>query len=237
MKTPSSPSVCEVCHTGGCRQVFCQLEDEHLHQLMQRQSTRNFRKNETIFQQGDQPPGLYIVLRGIVKVYKTDESGKEQIVRLEREGDLLGYRSLISGEAYGASASSLTEVQVCFIPRGVFTHLLNVSPGLSKKIISVLTHDLRTAEHKLAHMAHRTVRERLAEALLMLQQQYGMESDGQTLTVTLSREDLANLVGTATETLIRTLSDFRQEGAVELRGKRIVMTDPQKLLRIERGRC
>lgn len=191
-----------------------------------------YKRGQNIFFQGTRPSGMFCIYSGKVKVYKIDHTGKEQIVRLARNGDILGYRSLIGGEYYSSFAAALEDSLICFIPREVFFEMLQSDDQLNMKLMRLLSRDLGSAEERIAKMAQKPVRERLAETLLMLQNFYGRDEQGEPLAISLTREDLANIVGTATETVIRFLSEFRQSGLIALEGRKIRLTDPQGLLRI-----
>jgi CRP/FNR family transcriptional regulator len=157
-----------------------------------------------------------------VKIYKTDDSGREQIVRLAKDGDFLGYRALLSGENYNSSATILENAKVCFIPKSSFTDLISKDQDFQNKLMQAVCHDLGVMEQKMADMANKTVRQRLATTLLMLKNSYGIDGDQKTeIDIALTREDLAKIVGTATETLIRLLSDFKKDGLIDINGKKI----------------
>jgi CRP/FNR family transcriptional regulator len=159
------------------------------------------------------------------------DDGKEQIIRLVKAGDILGYRALLSGERYSASAEALEDTQVCFIPRDLFVKILKLDSNLAFEMMKLLSDELHRAEVKLTHLAQKPIRERLAETLLFIKETYGYEADGVTLNVRLSREDIANLVGTATESAIRLLSEFKKDGMIDLEGKKIKIIHPKELLR------
>lgn len=159
------------------------------------------------------------------------DDGKDQIIRLVKAGDILGYRALLSGERYSASAEALEDTQVCFIPRDLFIKVLKLDSNLAFEMMKLLSDELHRAEIKLTHLAQKPIRERLAETLLFIKETYGYEADGVTLNVRLSREDIANLVGTATESAIRLLSEFKKEGLIELEGKKIKIMQPRELLK------
>ncbi|HAS47291.1 MAG TPA: transcriptional regulator [Microscillaceae bacterium] len=218
---PKNPS-CETCgmrHKG----IFSNLENGKLSEISSQKSCNLYRKGDVIFHEGNYPLGLFAIYSGKVKVFKTSESGKDHILRLAGAGEALGYRSLVSGEKYEVSAAVLEDTRVCFVPKSLFMNTLQESSNLSNRVMEFLTHDLKMAEGKIADLAQKTVKERVAETILMLKQFYGMEKDDKTINVSLSREDLANLVGTATETLIRSLSEFKKKEIIDLKGKKIII--------------
>ncbi len=221
------------CETCGSRHksIFCHLDIEELAAFNESKSCISFKKGQQIFHEGGQPMGIYCVNEGKVKVAYSGQDGKEQIVRMAKGGDVLGYRALLSAERYNASATAIDNTNICFVPRDTFFSVLKDNAGLSMEIIKMLSTELKKAEQTITDFAQRPVRERMAEGLLFLKETYGFEEDGATLNVVLSREDIANLVGTATETAIRLLSEFKNDKIVEFLGKRIKVLDMQALIK------
>jgi len=214
--------------------IFCHLEHMDLEEFNEMKSCIVFRKNQLIFSEGAHPLGLYCVNSGKIKLSRSGPDGKEQIVRMVRAGDVLGYRALLTSERYNARAVALDDSDICFIPRDTFFNVLRNNPGLSFEIIKMLSVELRKAERMITDLAQKPVRERMAEALLFLRETYGYEPDSTTINVVLSREDIGNLVGTATETAIRLLSEFKQDKIVEFLGKKIRILDMDKLIHTAR---
>ena len=223
----------EACATCGARHksIFCHLELDELAAFDATKSCMSYKKGQVIFNEGGHPLGLFCVNDGKVKIEHTGQDGKEQIVRMAKGGDVLGYRALLSSERYNASAVALDDTDVCFIPKDSFFGVLKSNPNLSLEIIKMLSTELRKAEQSITDLAQKPVRERMAEALLFLKETYGFEGDEATINVVLSREDIANLVGTATETAIRLLSEFKKDGIVESAGKKIKIIDNEKLVK------
>lgn len=223
----------EIPHCESClprlHSMFGVLSTEELGRLQLHKGCNFHRNGQVLFYEGDYPSGLYCINRGKVKLTKTGEAGREQIVRLAREGDVVGYRALVSGTPYELTATVIEEASVCFIPRQTFHSLMADNPALTGKIIRQLTQDLARAEQKQVSLAQKQVRERLAETLLMLKEFYGTEDDHHTLRSKLSREDIANYIGTATETVIRYLSEFAKEGMIVLDGRKIRIVDTAAL--------
>jgi CRP/FNR family transcriptional regulator len=208
------------------------MSKEELTSLSDSKKCIRYGKGQYIFHEGSMPYGVYCVNDGKIKVSKIGDTGKEQILRLVKSGDVLGYRSLLANEMYNASAVAMEDSSICFIPRETFTSMVDKSKTLSKKIIELLSHNLSFAEDQIVNIAQKSVRERVAETILLLRETYGYEADNATLNLTLTRDDIANLVGTATESVIRMLSEFNKEGLVELKGKKIKILDQVKLLHI-----
>jgi CRP/FNR family transcriptional regulator len=191
-----------------------------------------YKKGQIIFHEGSRPLGIYCVNRGKIKLVKLGEDGKEQILRLIKPGDLMGYRALLSGDRYSASAVVMEDSGICFIPKELFMGVLQKDGVLSMEIMKLLSDDLRKAETSITHLAQKPVRERLAEALLFIKETYGFEEDGKTIALKITREELANIVGTATETTIRLLSDLKNEGILQLEGKKIAIMNLAKLVKV-----
>ena len=211
--------------------VFCKAKIEYLNQINSQKVCNTFKKGQTIFNEGSYPFGVFCINSGKVKLAHLGDDGKEQIIRLLRGGDVIGYRALLSGERYSASAVALEDTQVCFVPKELFIYILKNDAGLTFEMMKLLSDELHKTELKLTHLAQKPVRERLAEVLLFIKETYGFEEDGITLNVRLSREEIANLVGTATESTIRLLSEFKRDSMVELDGKKIKIINQKKLLR------
>jgi CRP/FNR family transcriptional regulator, polysaccharide utilization system transcription regulator len=190
-----------------------------------------YKKGDLIFHEGQYADGLHCITQGKVKLYKTGHEGKDQIVRLCKAGDVLGYRAVVSSLPYSASASALENSFICKIPQQVFFDQIEQNPDMALSLIRILSQDLRKAEQRMVVMAQKTVRERLAETLIILRETYGSELGSNIINVSLSREELASIVGTATETVIRLLADFKKEGWIDTRGRKISLNQPEALLK------
>jgi len=230
MRKFHSPS-CETC-SARFKSVFCDLPDEEVLQISDSKHCNYYLKGQTIFNEGNHPTGLFCINKGRVKLSQTGFEGKEQIMRLAKDGDVMGYRSLISGEPYSASATVMEESRICIIPKNVFFDLVKKNTLLTGKIMKLLADDLKIAQNKIINLAQKPVIERLAETLIMLKEYYGMKDDESYLNITITREEIANIVGTATETAIRLLSELRKDGILELEGKKIKILKSDALLKL-----
>jgi CRP/FNR family transcriptional regulator len=211
--------------------VFKTIEGENLDALSTGKACNAFGKGQTIFREGETPSGLFCVHNGKVKVYKTGDEGRDQIVRFAKSGDVLGYRALVSGEKYNLSAAALEDCVVCCIPREMFFDMLKKDGGFSMEMIGLLSSELRRAEDRMVNLAQKPVRERLAETLLILREVYGTENgEHSAINVKLSRDELAAVVGTATETLVRTIGDFKREKLIATDKKKISILDVDGLI-------
>ena len=210
--------------------MFGSLAESDLEKLSLNKSCIRYKRGQTLFYEGTRPMGLFCLNSGKVKVYKLSSQGKEQIINIAKPGDFLGYRAILSEEFYSASATVLEDAAICFIPREDFLGLLRSNPDFFQRIIKNICHELGVMRERISDLAQKSVRERLAGSLLMLKETYGVDGEKSTLIdIQLSREDLANIVGTATETVIRLLSEFKKDGLISLDGKKIKVLKPREL--------
>lgn len=207
------------------------LNKDELIQLSDCKTSYTIKKGETIFEEGENVNGIYCIKDGICKLTKLSPNGKDQIVKLVKKGELLGQRSMISEEPVNLSAVALEDMQVCFIPKSDIMGYFDKNNQFSMNVMRTICSDLKDSDDHMVSMAQKTVKERLAETLLYLEETFGKSSDG-SLNVQLSREELSGMIGTATESCIRLLSDFKKLGLIELNGKKIVLKDSSKLKRI-----
>ena len=223
---------CSLC-AGKEHSLFSDLPREDLDTLSLHKTCIRYKKGQTLFYEGTRPMGLFCINSGKVKVYKISSEGKEQILKLAKPGDFLGYRALISEEFYNSSATVIEEGAMCYIPKTDFLEILQKNPAFFRKMAKRVAHELGVMEQKLVTIAQKSVRERLAATLIMLKETYGMEDaeESNLIDIALSREDLANIIGTATETVIRLLSDFKTQKLISLQGKKIKVLDPKGLVR------
>lgn len=198
--------------------------------LAARQTLR-FHKGETIFEDGEISKGVYLLRKGTAKLSKLGVYGKEQILRFIKEGDIIGYRSILCGEDFQAKAEAMTEVEAVFLPADVFVHLLEVDSKLSFVMLQKIAFELGESSNTVTFLAQKTVRERLAEILLLLEQKLGTDPEG-FIKISLTREEIANIIGTATESAIRLISEFKQDGLIEVEGRLIKILNHEKLIKL-----
>lgn len=216
---------CEHCQTLQAS-LFGNLNKTDLQCIDAHKTANTYKRGQVIFHEGNRPLGLYCLQQGKVKIFKTGIDGREQIVRLAKAGDFIGYRAFLGEDCYSASAMALEDSQICFIDKNDFFHVCKTNDKLSGNLILRLSHELREAEDLLRDMAQKSVRERVAEILLIIREKYGVDKeDAKQINATLSREELASFVGTATETLIRILSDLKDAGVIDTQGKKIKILD------------
>ena len=205
---------------------------EELSRLSADRKVHHFKKKEMIYMEGDEPNGILFVVKGRIKTYKTNEDGKEFITGIHKEGDFLGYIDLIENTEYRESAEAMDEAEVTIIPRQDFFSLLYSNRDVAAKFIKLLSNNLQETEDRLLNLAYNSVRKRVADALITLQQRYHTAKD-QNSGFSVSREDLASMVGTATESVIRTLSDFKEEKLIDIKEKNIFILNPDRLSRMK----
>ena len=186
-----------------------------------------YKKKDIIYTEGGYPNGVYLVVKGKVKSYKTNEDGKEYITSLYKEGDFFSYGDLLENSTYTESTAAMEDVELNIIPKDDFYALIFKNSEVAKRFIKLLANDLIEKEKQLLKLAYNSVRKRIAEALLHLQRRY--TTTGETFQIAISREDVANMAGTSTETAIRTLSDFKDEKLIEIKGSIITLNDLTKL--------
>jgi len=205
-------------------------------ELIDKKISTVYKKGQTIFYEGMMPTGIYCLNSGKIKIAKQGADGKEQIVRFVLEGGLLGIRALMGGRKYSASATTIEESVVCYIEQKTFFKLSTKYPHISQCVMSLICALLEEAEAKMTSMAQKPVRERLAEGLLVLDELFngagGCKSADNDHSISLTREDLANIIGTATETVIRLLSDFKEAELIEIEGRKILILDKSGLKKV-----
>jgi CRP/FNR family transcriptional regulator, polysaccharide utilization system transcription regulator len=211
--------------------VLCSLSEENKTLLSERKGDNFYKKGQAIFYEGNQANGLFCIHSGKVKLSKLGEDGKEQIVRFAKTADILGYRSLLSDEPYQATATVMEDSYICLVSKEKFMNLMDKDSKLSLNVIKLLSADLKGAERLLINIAQKSVKERISEALVILKNVFGFDSDEKTLDVSLTRAEIADMAGTTTETTIRTLAQLNTEGLIALEGKKIQILDFKGLIR------
>jgi CRP-like cAMP-binding protein len=212
--------------------LLCRMKVNELEQISDAKSHKVFNKGDIIFREGAYPHGLFGIFKGKVKVYKIGEEGKEQIVRFANEGDLLGYHALLEGGKYAVNAKAMEETMLCHLPRDSFFLALKSNANVSFELMKELSMCLKQSERMLIDMMQKPVREKVAEALLILKESFGFEKDTNFLNVSLTRREIGDLASTTTESAIRVLSDFNKEGIIELSGKKIGFVDSKALVNL-----
>lgn len=211
------------------KSIFCELNATEVQALNASRGTVEYKKGDLIFSEGTTPRGLYCVSNGKIKVSQLGVDGKEQIVHLAKDGDVMGYRAILSGDTYSCTATAIEDSSLCFIPKNIFLAMVEGNSKLALQIVNLFSIELKEAEKKITRTAQRPVKERLAQCLLLLKESYGFEEDGITINVTTTREELANIAGTTRETATRLLYELNNDKIIELCGKKIKIIHLQNL--------
>ena len=201
---------------------------EELSNLGEERKIHKFKKKENIYMEGDEPHAVIFIISGKVKTYKTNEQGKEFITGIHKDGDFIGYLDLIENNECHETAEALENVDIFMIPKEDFFKLLFSNRDVAAKFIKILSNNLQETEERLMNLAYNSVRKRVADTLITLKNQY-QKAKGDHPLLSVSREDLASMVGTATETVIRTLSDFKDEKLIEIERTHIRILNEDKL--------
>lgn len=207
------------------------LKKEELIKMADCKTSYTIKKGEPIFEEGEMVNGVFCVKEGVCKMTKLSNNGKDQIVKLAKPGELLGQRSMISDEAANLSAIALEDMEVCFIPKTEIMSFFNTNNQFSMSMMKSVCGDLKIADDHMVNMAQKTVKQRLAETLIFLEENFGINED-KSLKLQLSRDELAGMIGTATESCIRLLSEFNKKGLIELTGKKITLLNKDLLKKI-----
>ncbi len=220
----------EECELSGF-QLFKKLTEPEFTQLNYDKTCSLYKKGSIIYREGSRLTGFYCVTKGIVKIFKTGIDGKEQIIRFAKKGEIIAYRSLLSEELACTTAKVIEEAVLCHIPYQTLQFMIQSNWQFSHHMLQIVCKELREANDYITDIAQKTVRERLAEVLLLLKESFELDNSN-TLQISLTREELANIVGTATESVIRLLSEFKQDKMIELQGRKIKLMDIKALTRV-----
>ncbi|HEY6502799.1 MAG TPA: response regulator [Chitinophagaceae bacterium] len=212
----------------GINQFIKDVKDSGaLTNLADQYDTAMFHKKQLLYQEGRRPRSLYYLVKGKVKAFKTHPDGKEYITDLFSDGDFFGYAALIEDHNYDDSAEILEEAEIMQIPREDFLQMINTDISIAAKFIRIITQNVKDKEERLLSLAYSSLRKRVAKALVDIHSKFNTGKDKTTIEI--SREDIAQYVGTATESLIRTLSDFKAEKLIVIKDGKITIADHEKL--------
>ncbi len=200
-----------------------------LDELSENRKSRVFPKKTMIFFEGDYPNSLYFLKSGKIKTYKMNDDGKEFITGLFKPGEFIGYTAILENDNYPDSAMVMEDAEILSIPRTDFLALLNKNRDVANRFIKMLSAEIVEKENQLLDLAYNTVRKRVAQALVKLNSRYAETQETNDFSMAVSRDDLASMVGTTTESVIRTLSDFKEEGLIEIQGRNITLKDVEGL--------
>lgn len=202
--------------------------------LITERNTKAFKKKETIYREGEYPHALHYIISGKVKLSKSSEYGKEFITQLCGPGEFLGYLALLENSAFNEEAAAMEDSEIAMIPIQEFKKLINSNREVANNFIKILSRNVIDQEERLLKLAYGNVRERVATVVIHLFEKYGDIKSGQ-INLAISREELAGYAGIATESLIRTLSDFKQEDLILTEGKSMLVNNLERLKKIASG--
>ncbi len=208
--------------------IFKNLTEEETQMISNEGGADFYKRGTVIYEEGSRINGFYVVQKGIIKIFKTGIDGKEQIIRFAKKGDIMGFRSTLSYELACTTAKIIEDAYICYIPGDILIDLVKTNGNFAFDLLQIACKELGEANDYITDIAQKTVRERLAEILIHLKTTFDMD-DENFLKVSLTREELANMVGTATESVIRLLSEFKQDRLIELHGRKIKLLDIPKL--------
>ncbi|TXD51147.1 MULTISPECIES: Crp/Fnr family transcriptional regulator [unclassified Polaribacter] len=211
-----------------------ELSKEELIRISSCKTIRIVKKGEIIFNEGDHINGVYCIKKGVCKVSKMSENGRNQIIHLVSKGNTLGERNLISEEACNLKAVALEDMEICYIPKEEIFIDLEKNPKFSMSVLKKMASNLKQADNLIVNMAQKTTRQRLAETLIYLDLNF-TTPENKYINVHLSRDDFADIIGAATESTIRLLSDFKKKKIIKIDGKHIAVIDKTTLEKIAQG--
>jgi CRP-like cAMP-binding protein len=213
--------------------ILTALSPEDFDLLTVNQTEQVYKKGEIIFREGAYPSGIYYMTKGKAKKYKINGEGKEHIIYVANTGELIGYHAILSEDRYPDSAAALEQSTITFIPKEDFLMVLHQSDTLSKRLLKTLSHEFAVLINGLTLFGQRSVRERLALQLVVLREKYKIDfHPGMQVVINMSRDDLASLVGTVRENVVRILTEFKQEEILRTEGRKIIILNVNKLVEI-----
>ncbi len=211
--------------------LFRHLSDAEFEKVNSEKVTEQHKRGSVLYHEGNRINGFYCISKGIIKVYKTGLDGKEQIIRFAKKGDIIGFRSILSNEQACTTAQVIDDSVTSYIPGEILFALVKSNGNFSIELMQITCRELGQANAYITDIAQKTVRERLAEILVQLINDFGID-DNRVLLITLTREELANIVGTATESVIRLLSEFKHDKLIELNGRKIKVLNLPGLMKV-----
>ena len=216
----------------GPHSIFKTLSQKEKENLVQHHTYAQYKKGELLLKEDEKPHGLICLASGKVKIFKEGVGGREQILSMVRPQGFIGYRAIFADSTYCASAVAIEDSAICIIEKDCVIRLLKRNPDLALKFIKIFAEELGFSNNRTVSLTQKHIRGRLAESLLVLKDTYGLETDGKTISVCLSREDIANLSNMTTSNAIRTLSNLASEDIIAIEGRKIMILDCNRLERI-----
>tara|TARA_Y100000385_G_C12971509_1_gene584237 strand:- start:273 stop:974 length:702 start_codon:yes stop_codon:yes gene_type:complete len=211
------------------------LNKDQLKRISESKVSKSIKKGDAIFEEGEKLNGVFCVRNGVSKLSKMSDNGKDTIIKIATRGEILGQRSVITEEKTNLSAVAVNDMEVCYIPKVHLLEGISNNPSFTKAILLQMAENLKLSDNGTVNIAQKTVKQRLAEVILHLDKNFGVDAEG-FIVMTLTREEIANILGTAKETCIRTLTSFKNQGYIFTDGKRIKIKDHNALLKLAENR-
>lgn len=214
--------------------ILKSIPEEDHQQLCANMTLETFNKGDILFKEGSVPSGIFYIQKGIIKKYKVDRDGREQIIYVAATGELIGYHAILAEARYPDSAAAIEPCTIAFIPKEDFLTVLQDSAVLSQRLLKNMSHEYSVLTNNISVFTQRTARERVAITLIVLREKYKQEDLGENdeILINISRTDLANMAGIAKENLIRILKEFKTQGIVYTEGRTIAVKELNKLIEI-----
>jgi len=212
-----------------CNTIFNGIKKSAVADLEKGSKTIALKKNKILFKEGTYPDGLYKLVRGKVKIYQLNSDGKFQIVYLYTKGEFFGFRPILSNSKHPVSAETMEDCTLIFYPKTLFLNALDSSPRLMKNLLIALSYEFNVWVNLMSTYSHKSVKERVAFTLLILNEKYKRNLSDNIASINIGREDLASFAGTTTETCVRVLTQFKEEGVLSTEGRKIKIRDEDKL--------
>jgi CRP-like cAMP-binding protein len=216
----------------GPHSLFKILSKKEKEVLVQHHTYALYRKGELLLKEGEKPHGLISLASGKVKIFKEGVGGREQILKLIRPQGFIGYRAVFADSTYYSSAVAIEDSAICIFEKDCIIKIIRSNPDLALRFMRILADELGFSNNRTVSLTQKHIRGRLAESLLVLKDTYGYETDGKTINVYMSREDIASLSNMTTSNAIRTLSNLASEEIIYIEGRKIMILDCSKLERI-----
>lgn len=213
------------------KSIFRHLSDDELSKIPVDYASKSYKRGSVIYTEGSRINGFYLVRKGVIKIYKTGIDGKEQIIRFAKKGDIMGFRSTLSRERACTTAKVMEDSLIIFVHSDIVINFVKTNGEFAMELLQIACKELGEANDYITDIAQKTVKERLAEVLIHLKKEFELDCENY-LKISLTREELANIVGTATESVIRLLSEFKNDNLIELQGRRIKIIDEKTLIKI-----
>jgi len=210
------------------------LTQDELERFSEHKTSLIIKKGDNLITEGNPINGLYCIKEGKCKLTKLNTNGKEQIIKFIKGGDIIGHRSILSDEPVGLNVVALEDMRVCFIPKGDILESIKENSQFTLILMKNISHELNQANNSISQMAQKPVKDRLAVTLLNLEETFSIDNE-KCIDVVLTREEIANTIGTATESAIRLLSNFKRDGVIDLIGKKIKILNKNMLKNLSEG--